>query len=109
MDTLTITILQNVKILATGTDFGKTLAPQGARRKSYSTVTLALTPKEVEMIIFASQKGKLSLSLRNSEETKIESEQQSVNFKYFQEHVNDYNKARAKRIHPTYYSNKNRD
>lgn len=104
LDTLTITILQNVKILATGTDTGKFTLNKNARRKNYSTVTLSLTPKEVEMIIFASQKGRLSLSLRNNEETKIEASLQSVNFKYFEDHINNYNKDREKRIRPTYKS-----
>lgn len=101
LDTLTLTILQNVKILATGTDMGNFFG-KNMKRKGYSTVTLALTPKEVEMIIFASQKGKLTLSLRNKEETKIESVLQSVNFKYFEDHINDYNKTREKRVHPVY-------
>ena len=102
LDTLTITILQNVKILATGTDMGKFTLNKNSRRKNYSTVTLSLTPKEAEMIIFASQKGRLTLSLRNNEETKIETYLQSVNFKYFEDHINDYNKDREKRIRPVY-------
>jgi len=106
LDTLTLTILQNVRILATGTDMGAFTLNKSARRKGYSTVTLALTPKEVEMIIFATQKGKLILSLRNREETKIEQFLQSVNFKYFEDHINDYNKNREKRVRPG-YKNKN--
>ncbi|OGV34425.1 MAG: Flp pilus assembly protein CpaB [Lentisphaerae bacterium GWF2_45_14] len=101
LDTLTITILQNVKILATGTDMGKFLV-KGIQKKNYSTVTLSLTPKEAEMIIFASQKGRLTLTLRNREETKIETYLQSVNFKYFEDHIKDYNNEREKRIRPGY-------
>jgi len=100
-DTLTLTILQNVTVLATGTDYGKTdQSAQGKtqKAKSYSTITLALSPKEVEMIIFASQKGKLTLSLRNFEETLIETKLQSINFKLFEENIEKYNVERANTI-----------
>jgi pilus assembly protein CpaB len=96
-DTLTLTILQNVGILATGTDMGKSSGArgdQGAVKRGYSTVTMALTPKEVEMIIFAAQKGQLTLSLRNYEETKMETQLQSVNFKYLQDNIQKYNSER---------------
>jgi pilus assembly protein CpaB len=70
--------------------------PQSAAR-GYSTITLALTPKEVEMIIFASQKGRLSLSLRNDEETKFDSDLQSVNFKFLEKNIPVYNSERQNR------------
>ena len=102
LDTITLTILQNVNILATGTDMVRANESDvrgGPIRKSYSTVTLSLKPKEVEMIIFASQKGKLSLSLRNFEETKVETELQSVNFRYLEQNLQKYNKERAGQMH----------
>jgi len=97
LDTITLTILQNVRVLATGTETVKAL--DGAERnvgvkRSYNSVTLCLKPKEVEMIIFASQKGKLTLSLRNYEETAIEPDTQSVNFRYLQQNLQKYNKER---------------
>jgi pilus assembly protein CpaB len=99
-DTLTLTVLQKVEVLATGTDMGKTLssAPQANSRgrKGYSSLTLSLTPKEVEMIVFASQKGRLTFSLRNDEETKIEKKLQSVNFKYLEDNIQKYNEDREK-------------
>lgn len=88
-DTITMTILQNVAILATGGDMGMQDDAKG-RGRNYSTVTLALSPKEVEMIIFASQKGRIQLSLRNYEELKIEQKVQSVNWKYLQENIQNY-------------------
>jgi len=93
-DTLTLTVLQNVEILAIGNAFRKSDA---AKIRSYSTVTLALTPKEAEMVIFASQKGRLQLILRNFRESAITDDTQSVNFKYFEEHIKDYIEARKKR------------
>jgi pilus assembly protein CpaB len=95
-DTLTLTILQNVVVLATGTDFGKQAAPQTVQKKNYSNVTLALSPKEAEMIIFATQKGRLALSLRNYEDTKIEYDTQSVDFSFLQKNVKKYSEEREK-------------
>ncbi len=99
LDTITMTILQNVKILATGTDLNPPndlLSAQKAQAatKGYSTVTLALYPKEVEMIVFASQKGRLTLSLRAYEETGFEENIQSVNFNYLQSKIDSYMKER---------------
>ena len=82
LDTITLTILQRVRVIATGTDMGylaSSSSGQNYAARSYSTVTLELTPKEVEMIIFASQKGRLTMSLRNYEESAITQKLQSVN------------------------------
>ena len=99
LDTVTMTILQRVKVLATGTDIGYAqqngaqvgAAPAG---RSYSTVTLELTPKEVEMIIFAQQKGSLTLSLRSYEDPNITTDVQSVDWAYLQQHIKEYNAER---------------
>ncbi len=94
LDTITMTLLQNVTILATGSQRSST---ESSSRRNYSTVTLQLTPEEVEMITFATQKGSLSLSLRNGEDARFEKETQSINFKYLQENINKYNKKREER------------
>lgn len=97
MDVITMTILQNVYILATGKEMA--IAQRGGtkrRSKGYSTVTLALTPKEVEMIIFATQKGRLVLSLRSYQETEFEEDLQSVNFRYLEEKIPEYNRERKR-------------
>lgn len=93
-DTLTLTVLQNVEVLATGNQFNKNIA---SRQRSYSTVTLSLKPKEAEMVVFASQKGKLQLILRNFQETAITDDTQSVNFKYFEDHIQDYIEGRKRK------------
>ena len=99
LDTVTMTILQRVKVLATGTDIGyaqQNGAQPGASSmgRSYSTVTLELTPKEVEMIIFAQQKGSLTLSLRSYEDPNITTDVQSVDWAYLQQHIKEYNTER---------------
>ena len=108
LDTVTMTILQRVKVLATGSDIGYAVqngsqnaatAPMAAR--SYSTVTLELTPKEVEMIIFAQQKGSLTLSLRSYEDPNITTDVQSVDWAYLQEHIKDYMTEREQLLRKT--------
>ena len=96
LDTITLTILQRVRVIATGTDMGVLggSGNQEMRSRGYSTVTLELTPKEVEMIIFASQKGRIHLSLRNYEESAITKELQSVNWNFLQKHIPGYTRER---------------
>lgn len=98
LDVVTLTILQSVRILATGKQLGNKRAGsrKGGRTRGYSTVTLELTPKEVEMIVFATQKGRMVLSLRSYNETGFEDKLQSVNFKYLQDHIEEYNKERQR-------------
>ena len=98
LDTITLTILQRVRVIATGTDMGflASSAGQNYAARSYSTVTLELTPKEVEMIIFASQKGRLTMSLRNYEESAITQKLQSVNWNFLQKNIMNYNAEREK-------------
>ena len=98
LDTVTLTLLQDVKVLAVGNRWGsRSIDPTGSR--GYGTVTLQLHPDEVEMIIFASQKGKLMLSLRNFEDERIsrDIEKRSVNFKLLEQEIPKYNERREKR------------
>ena len=105
LDTVTMTILQRVKVLATGNDIG--YAQQNGSQssastgRSYSTVTLELTPKEVEMIIFAQQKGTLTLSLRSYEDPNITTDVQSVDWAFLQQHIKDYTAEREQLLRKT--------
>jgi pilus assembly protein CpaB len=56
---VTATVLQDVRIVAVGQDFSFT-----RKNVSYGSVTLALTPAEAEVLIFAREKGKISFTLR---------------------------------------------
>lgn len=96
LDTITLTILQRVRVIATGSDYGVRAPGQGAAR-GYSTVTLELLPSEAEMIIFASQKGYIQMSLRNHEDSVVTKDLQSVNWKYLQSNLNRYNQERVRR------------
>lgn len=103
LDTITLTLLQGVMVLATGSELGGTgenaTAARRTQAKGYSTVTLALSPKEVEMVIFATQKGKLTLSLRNTEDTGFVDikDLQSVNFRLLEQKIPQYNQERQQR------------
>jgi Flp pilus assembly protein CpaB len=64
--TMTMTLLTDVLVLATGTQYGQYST---ASAGGYSSVTFELTPEEVEMVVFAQQeRGQLFLSLRNPED-----------------------------------------
>lgn len=99
LDTLTLTVLQRVRVLATGSDMGMH-AIDGAGRtsaRSYSSVTLELTPKEAEMIVFAMQKGRLTLSLRSYEDVQFTRDVQSVDWEFLRKNVEAYNAEREMR------------
>lgn len=98
LDTVTLTILQNVKVLAVGNRWGGYAGTSGGRA-NYSTVTLLLYPEEVEMVVFASQKGRLSLSLRNFDDSRIDRniEKRSVNFRQLEKDIPSYNDRRGRK------------
>jgi pilus assembly protein CpaB len=56
---VTATVLQDVRVVAVGNDFSFT-----KKDSSYSSITLAMTPEESELLIFAREKGRISFSLR---------------------------------------------
>jgi pilus assembly protein CpaB len=84
MSTTTITLLQNVTILATGATIGtgttvyagpeatdeSFLGKKTSERGPYNSVTLLVTPMEAEIIVYALSQGQLTLSLRNPEDLK---------------------------------------
>ena len=49
------------------------------------------------MIIIASQKGRIQMSLRNYEDAAVATDLQSVNWKYLQQNVNRYMKEREQK------------
>lgn len=98
LDTVTLTILQNVTVLAVGQQLATEFTSRFSGRTSYSTLTLAVTPKEAEMLIFAQQKGTLTFTLRNPTDPYIEENIQDVNFTYLKDNFEAYTKERAERL-----------
>ena len=104
MEAITMTMLQNVTILAVGTqslesdqyNYGK-----GGKSTGYSSVVLEVTPKEAELLVFAeNMKGQLTLTLRNPADMYYlpTKELQSVDFNDLETKIPEYNKTRQETI-----------
>lgn len=73
---ITSVIMQNVQVLAIGTNFqpvGNSLVYQAQQRTKALNVTLALSPEETGLITFAQSNGKLQLTLRSPSEQRTQS------------------------------------
>lgn len=100
-DQVTLTILQNVTVLAVGQQVSSALQRAGAageRPRNYATMTLAVTPKEAEMLVFAQQKGTLTFTLRNPVDPYVEKDLQNVNFIYLKSNFGKYTEERRERL-----------
>jgi pilus assembly protein CpaB len=98
MELVTLTILQNVLVLATGKETANARAlGEKTSGGNYSTVTLEVTPREAEMLVFSEQiKGRIFLALRNPADVYTESELPRVNFDKIQETIGQLNEIRQK-------------
>lgn len=101
METSTLTILQDVTVLAAGQRLAKNqVAPRRAGRSGYSTITVEVTPRESELLVFTQQmKGSLTLALRNSEDVSYETDLPEINFRQLQEAIpllNDYRQTQIR-------------
>jgi len=67
-ETVSKTILQNVKVLGVGTEIEE--AP-GKKPKKVNTVTLLLSPKNAEKLTLAAQAGRLRLALRSFSDKEV--------------------------------------
>lgn len=103
METVTLTVLQDVSILATGTRLAKgeggyQSAFEG-RATSFSSVTLEVTPREAELLVFAqNMKGQLTLTLRNPEDVSFEKDLPEVNFQFLEKSLPELNVFRQRNI-----------
>jgi pilus assembly protein CpaB len=96
---VTLTILQNVTVLATGTDTFRSLMSNSSRASGYSTITVLVTPREAELLVFTQQiKGRLALSLRNPSDVHFEAELPRVDFNHVEAKLKELNEARQKNI-----------
>ncbi len=93
---VTMTILQDVSVLATGRNTAYS-ANQAAT--NYSTLTLEVSPHEAEVLIFAEQmRGRLAVSLRNPEDMSYEKALPEVNFTHISKTLESLNDIRQKKI-----------
>jgi pilus assembly protein CpaB len=78
LKTVTVTLLQNVTILATGRITGaddnpaaQSQDPQRRDQPRYQQVTLLVTPREAEIVAYTIRKGEITLSLRSAEDLEV--------------------------------------
>lgn len=98
LEAVTLTVLQDVTVLAVGQTLGK--AGEGGRANSgYSTVTFEVTPREAELLAFAeNMKGHLTLTLRNPSDPDYVSTLPRVDFDMLEKELPDLNKHRQEVI-----------
>ncbi len=107
VEMVTLTVLQDVTVLATGqqTARGRSLMNamryQGAtmQQSSYSTITLEVTPQEAELLTFAQNvRGKLTLTLRNPNDVGFITNPPTINFEHIQHSLPELNRIRQRDI-----------
>ncbi len=93
---VTLTILQDVLVLATGQETAESVRGGGG---NYSLVTLEVSPHEAEVLTFAEQmRGRLTLALRNPEDLHYETELPQVNFERIRASLEGLNERRQRDI-----------
>lgn len=84
-ETTTLTLMQNLTVLAIGGNISDTSGSSGSsrptRKRGYSTITLQVTLEEAEILVFASEKGKLMCVLRNPDDIQAISNIPTVNYR----------------------------
>jgi len=103
METVTLTILQDVSVIATGQKMAKQTSSSDRSKSSshsYNTVTVEVTPREAELLVFLQQttRGSMTLSLRHPEDVNYEKELPTVNFEHLQNELPKLNEYRQKTI-----------
>jgi pilus assembly protein CpaB len=96
-EVVTLTLLQDVTVLATGQTLGRPPEP-GTRARpagAYSTVTFEVTPREAELLVFAETlRGRLTLALRNPADVSFETDLPEVNFQHIESRLPELNQYR---------------
>jgi pilus assembly protein CpaB len=67
----TITLLQNLLVLSVGSNIAKADDAPGRIASSFGTVTLSATIEQAQLITQAKERGRLSLTLRNSDDIQL--------------------------------------
>lgn len=102
METVTLTVLQDVTVLATGQQLARKTYRPGDREKAvkgYATVTFEVTMREAELLVFAqSVKGRLFLALRNPADVSYVNDLPRVNFDHLQKSLPELNLIRQRDI-----------
>lgn len=101
-EAVTLTVLQDVTVLATGQTLAKESSDAAARRRpaaGYTTVSFEVTPREAELLVFAeTMKGRLTLSLRNPTDISYERDLPEINFEHIESKLPELNEYRQRTI-----------
>jgi pilus assembly protein CpaB len=103
MEAVTLTVLQDVSVLATGQMLGKPMGDASDRARmgmtGYSTVTFEVTPREAELLAFVeNMKGRLTLTLRNPADGSYEKDLPEINFDMLEKELPQLNAYRQDEI-----------
>lgn len=102
VETVTLTVLQDVTVLATGQTTADKASLSGRAERAprgYNTVTFEVTPHEAELLVFAqSVKGKLCLALRNPADVTFITNMPAINFEHLQKQLPALNLIRQRDI-----------
>ena len=99
METVTLTVLQDVTVLAMGQKLANRRTADRSGSGAARSVTLEVTPREAELLVFAQQvKGGLTLTLRNRSDVSFESDLPEVNFSQLESRLPELNLYRQKNI-----------
>jgi pilus assembly protein CpaB len=105
METVTLTVLQDVSVLATGSQLARPdIAGGGAdtfRAGGYNAVTLEVTPREAELLVFIQHMrglGQLTLSLRHQDDVSFEKDLPEIDFKRLEAALPELNQYRQRVI-----------
>ncbi|MDA1044394.1 MAG: Flp pilus assembly protein CpaB [Verrucomicrobia bacterium] len=99
MEVATLTLLQDVTVLATGQTVANQRVLERTRARSYSEITLEATPRECELLVFSQQmKGRLYLSLRNPADVTFEADLPEINFEHLETSLPELNGYRQRVI-----------
>ena len=100
LESVTLTLLQDVTVLATGQRMARDdMMGDLGRGTAYSMITFEVTPRESELLVFAQHvKGQLHLSLRNTDDVSYEAQLPSVNFDHIETKLEEYNRFRQQEI-----------
>ena len=103
METVTLTVLQDVTVLATGQTMARQTSFASRQRKphqrGYSTITFEVTLREAELLVFAqSVRGRLYLSLRNPTDVSFVTDLPQINFEHIQSKLPELNLIRQRDI-----------
>ena len=92
---VTMTVLQNATVVATGSETARSRAARGGADSGYSTVTILATPREAEVLVFAQQmRGRLFLTLRNPNDVQYENDLPRVDFSRIESELGSLNELR---------------